>query len=347
MSSLAYDDAASQSISASPRALFDHEPEEVRRLHDQVVAAAGLLIRDSRPPAPEIEIPGPRFDNDEFEPADTVRSPSEIEEPGRALWKSLSLPPALIPPLPDDDDDSVGLMAMAKLGFAVGLAAGVAYVVTSMVQLPGSSPSMAHDTTTVLSELTQISTAQAGVQKNDIASIPAATILAAAQANLDSGTRQANLDTDASKTAPAAVVAPPTSAATAEPTVPVEPAPPPAAVVAPQAAAEVTPPAPPSPPTHVAASLPRDEVVALMKRGRDLLAAGDIASARLILTRLADNGEAEASLLLAGTFDPVQLARLHVLGVRPDLEKAREWYAKAAEQRSPKPDRHLQQSASR
>ena len=45
-----------------------------------------------------------------------------------------------------------------------------------------------------------------------------------------------------------------------------------------------------------------------MKRGRSLLAAGDIPSARLILTRLADNGEAEASLLLAGTFDPAELA---------------------------------------
>ncbi len=84
-----------------------------------------------------------------------------------------------------------------------------------------------------------------------------------------------------------------------------------------------------------------------MKRGRDLLAVGDIASARLILTRLADNGEADASLLLAETFDPAQLARLHVLGVLPDSAKAREWYAKAAEQGSSEVGRHVQQSASR
>ena len=84
-----------------------------------------------------------------------------------------------------------------------------------------------------------------------------------------------------------------------------------------------------------------------MKRGRSLLAAGDIPSARLILTRLADNGEAEASLLLAGTFDPAELARLHVIGAEPDVAQARAWYAKAAEQGSPKGSRRLQQMASR
>jgi TPR repeat protein len=84
-----------------------------------------------------------------------------------------------------------------------------------------------------------------------------------------------------------------------------------------------------------------------MKRGRDLLAVGDIASARLILARLADSGEADASLLLAGTFDPVQLARLHLRGAVPDVDKAREWYKKAAAQGSSEAGRHLQQSASR
>jgi TPR repeat protein len=33
--------------------------------------------------------------------------------------------------------------------------------------------------------------------------------------------------------------------------------------------------------------------------------------------------------------------------VVPDAEKAREWYAKAADQGSPEAGRHLQQSASR
>jgi TPR repeat protein len=85
----------------------------------------------------------------------------------------------------------------------------------------------------------------------------------------------------------------------------------------------------------------------LMKRGRSLLTAGDIPSARLILTRLADGGEAEASLLLAGTFDPAELARLHVIGAEPDVAQARAWYAKAAEQGSPEGSRRLQQLALR
>jgi TPR repeat protein len=225
---------------------------------------------------------------------------------------------------------------MAKLGFAVGFAAGVAYVVTTMVQLPGSP--MARDTTAVLSQLTQISAAQAAVQKNDLAHGPATNILAAAQANIENATQANNVEPITAPMAPAPTVA-------AEPATPVELARPPAATAAAHAATEMTPPA--SPPTHVTASLPHDEVAALMKRGKDLLAVGDIASARLILARLAENGEADASLLLAGTFDPVQLARLHVLGVAPDLDKARQWYAKAAEQRSSEAGRPGQQSASR
>jgi TPR repeat protein len=340
MSSLAYDDAASESISASAPARFDHESEKIRHLQDQVTAAAEVLIKDSRASAVEEALPESYVDEYAFLVVSADRSAIETDMLGSGRW----LPPALIPPLPDDDDDSAGLMAMAKLGFAVGLAAGVAYVVTSMVQLPGTGPTMARDTTAVLSELTQISTAQAGVQKNDVASVPAAAILAAAQANID---------TAVASTPRAAAAEPTLPVSVAEPTAAVEPAllpvaavAPPAATVAPPAAAEVTP--PPSPPAHVIATLPRDEVAALMKRGRDLLAVGDIASARLILARLADSGEADASLLLAGTFDPVQLARLHVLGVGPDLDKAREWYKKAAEQGSSQASRHLQQqSASR
>ncbi|WP_407155766.1 hypothetical protein [Bradyrhizobium sp. STM 3557] len=333
MSSLAHD-AASESISASAPALFDHEPEEIRRLHDKVAAAAEVLIRDSHASVKEDTLPEPHVDNSAFELVTTTRGAFENEMPANRRWR-LALPPALIPPLPEDDDDSVGLLAMAKLGFAVGLAAGVAYVVTNMVQLPGSP--MARDTTAVLSQLAQISTAQAGVQKNDVAPGPATAILAAAQGNIE----------NVAQTSIEHVTAPAAPAIAEEPATPVEPARPPAATAASHAAADVTPPpAPPSPPSHVTPSLPRDEVAALMKRGRDLLAVGDIASARLILARLAEHGEADASLLLAGTFDPVQLARLHVLGVAPDLDKARQWYAKAAEQRSSAAGRQLQQAAS-
>jgi TPR repeat protein len=84
-----------------------------------------------------------------------------------------------------------------------------------------------------------------------------------------------------------------------------------------------------------------------MKRGRDLIAAGDVASARLILTRLSDSGSAEASLLLARTYDPAELAKSRLLGAVADVAKARSWYLRAAEQGSPEASRRIQQSAAR
>jgi TPR repeat protein len=91
----------------------------------------------------------------------------------------------------------------------------------------------------------------------------------------------------------------------------------------------------------------RDEIATLLKRGRDLIAVGDIASARLILTRLAEAGDAEAALTLASTFDADVLAGLHVVGVQPDAAKARAWYTTAAERGSAEARRRLQQSAIR
>ncbi len=70
----------------------------------------------------------------------------------------------------------------------------------------------------------------------------------------------------------------------------------------------------------------------MLKKGQSLIAVGDIASARLILTRLAEMGMADASYALASTYDATVLARLHVVGIQPDPEKAKAWYAKAAEQ---------------
>jgi len=90
-----------------------------------------------------------------------------------------------------------------------------------------------------------------------------------------------------------------------------------------------------------------DEMSSLLKRGRALVAAGDIASARLILTRLADAGSTDACLALAGTFDAAVLADMHVVGVPPDAAKARTWYLKAAEQGSTEARRRLQQSSVR
>jgi TPR repeat protein len=89
-----------------------------------------------------------------------------------------------------------------------------------------------------------------------------------------------------------------------------------------------------------------DEMSSLLKRGRALVAAGDLASARLILTRLAEAGSVDACVVLASTYDAAVLADMHVVGVQPDAAKARAWYLKAAEQGSPEARRRLQQSSS-
>ena len=89
-------------------------------------------------------------------------------------------------------------------------------------------------------------------------------------------------------------------------------------------------------------SLPPDEIASLRKRGRDLFAAGDIASARLALTRVAEAGDAEGCFLLAGTYDPAMLSNVAVVGFDGDPTKARAWYARAAELGSQEARQRLQ-----
>jgi TPR repeat protein len=74
-----------------------------------------------------------------------------------------------------------------------------------------------------------------------------------------------------------------------------------------------------------------DEIATLIKRGQDLLQSGDLVSARLLLRRAAEAGNANAALALGATFDPLVIRRLGVIGIEPDAERARKWYQKAAE----------------
>ena len=70
--------------------------------------------------------------------------------------------------------------------------------------------------------------------------------------------------------------------------------------------------------------------LAYLARARALMKANDIAAARLIFTRLATNGVAEAAFDLGQTYDPDFLRTIHIAGLEPDLEVARRWYTKAA-----------------
>jgi hypothetical protein len=77
--------------------------------------------------------------------------------------------------------------------------------------------------------------------------------------------------------------------------------------------------------------LDREEIDGLVERGRNFIANGDLAAARLVLRRAADGGDSQAAFLLGTTFDPVTFQRLHVIGAAPDPTEARNWYQRAAE----------------
>jgi hypothetical protein len=94
-------------------------------------------------------------------------------------------------------------------------------------------------------------------------------------------------------------------------------------VVMPQAAPPRT-----APPPN-ARAIDREEVTALYERGRALMEQGDIASARLMLARAAEAGDARSALALGSTYDPDELKRLGVIGVSPDPAQAHGWYTRA------------------
>jgi len=86
-----------------------------------------------------------------------------------------------------------------------------------------------------------------------------------------------------------------------------------------------------------------DELAALLKRAKGLLAIGDITSARLLLERAADAQEADAALMLAGTYDPQVLGARDMRSITPDPATARLWYQKAAQLGSADAKRRLSQ----
>lgn len=120
-------------------------------------------------------------------------------------------------------------------------------------------------------------------------------------------------------------------------------APPVAVVAAP--AAIVAPPVPVRP-SEIVRSLDPREVAGLIKRGQDLLAAGDVQSARLVLLRGAEARDGRAALLVGQTYDPVQLRQLGAAAALGDVAQARLWYQRAKEFGEPDAQRQLDAMAS-
>jgi hypothetical protein len=97
-----------------------------------------------------------------------------------------------------------------------------------------------------------------------------------------------------------------------------------------QTAAADLAPAPPAAPSPPAPAADPAEAAARMKIGADLIASGDIVSARTMFERVAEAGEAAGAFALAETYDPSVLKTLRLRGgIKADPALARRWYEKA------------------
>jgi hypothetical protein len=131
----------------------------------------------------------------------------------------------------------------------------------------------------------------------------------------------------------APVPAPPATAVAVAPPAPLAPAP---------VAAPASPPAAESAATAPASELTPEDLAALLKRGQQLAASGDIAAARLTLRPAAEAHDPQAALALGATYDPTVLRALGIFGVTPDVAMARGWYEKAKAYGSAEAPRRLE-----
>jgi hypothetical protein len=300
----------------------DQRDEETRRLQEDVIAAAKRLESESGTLSPQSE----QSTAVSFRIATKrVRIPmSSGESPEEAARRFFAqVRPEYVSP----QQQRIPGMAIAA-GFlgAIAVSAIVAMVVVNFVHQPSIGADVTGEERAAKGNsfaaatlgLAKVQEAQAKMTRADEPATPAETLLASA---------------------------PPNDVATSEPPAATSPQP---AKVEPARPEIATPAASPAPTPNAAAEplpampLPQDETASLLKRGRELIAAGDIASARLLLTLVAETGNSEASFILAGTFDPTVLASLRAIGVQGDPTKARVWYARAAEQGSLEAKQRLQ-----
>jgi len=77
--------------------------------------------------------------------------------------------------------------------------------------------------------------------------------------------------------------------------------------------------------------LDAEEIDRLIRRGEQFLAVGDVLAARIAFQRAAEARDGNAAVALGATYDPTELAKLGVVGMRGDVAKAQSWYQKAEE----------------
>jgi hypothetical protein len=260
-------------------------------------------------------------------PSGSAAPMSDLDEPGRGfsgldpkfsgdramleLQRQLALNPDLIPE-PAPEANAVMRPLLIRFCSVVALAAVIAWGVVSYPGVKKGVEMLKTDVSTPA-----IATSQAKPVRLEAAQSPSS----ATQANASAPT----VSKPPSVAAPVAVASADAVPVIAAPA----PAAPPASVAAPETAG--SPPPPPRPNDRSVAQVVSEEVAMLVKRGKDFLADGDIASARLLLRRAAEAGSAEGALTLGTTFDPTMILRLGAIGAKPDMAEARHWYQRAAE----------------
>jgi TPR repeat protein len=91
------------------------------------------------------------------------------------------------------------------------------------------------------------------------------------------------------------------------------------------------------------ARLSPDEVAALLKQGRELVAQGRFRFARLVLEQAVEAKNASAAFALGQTYDPLMERSAARPDAPPDLAMARVWYEKAKDLGSPEAAQRLSQ----
>jgi len=81
---------------------------------------------------------------------------------------------------------------------------------------------------------------------------------------------------------------------------------------------------------------PTDSVARYLEHGAAMIAAGDIAAARLYFERAVGAGSGQAAVEMGKTYDPVFLARIHAVGIQPNPTTADMWYHRAITLGDPK-----------
>ena len=228
------------------------------------------------------------------------------------LQRQLALNPDIVPE-PSPEGASVVWPILLRLCTVTALAAAVAWGLVTFPSVRKTTQTTRPEATTPSASLPEYSNARvrlARVEPPVIASQPAdglATV-SAVPAIVATGT----LDQAPPTIAAAAISGSTQSAIAATPS---QAAPPEAA--------------PPQQNDLPTLRLDETEIATLVKRGKNFLDNGDLASARLLLRRAADGGSPEGAFALAATYDPRVLQRLGAIGATPDPAKAREWYQRA------------------